>query len=135
MPVVVTTVSPIAITAIDDANGSSTTANGSKDTGTSASDFITSDTTLVYRGTVPVEYNDANHDVFVEILNSSGTVVQSGTATVSGSNWTLDQTGSPLTAGNYTIRSTIVGQGNTTAVSSTRNRIHHAGASPCKEKK
>ncbi|WP_300711907.1 Ig-like domain-containing protein [Limnohabitans sp.] len=118
VPVVVTTVSPIAITAIDDANGSSTSANGSKDTGTSASDFITSETTLVYRGTVPVEYNDANHDVFVEILNSSGTVVQSGTATVSNGTWSLDKTASALSAGNYTIRSTIVNQGTTTTTSS-----------------
>jgi len=111
VPVVVTTVNPIAITAI------------STDSGTSATDFITNDTSLTYTGTVPVEYNDANHDVLVEILNSSGTVVSTGKATVSGVTWTFDNANATsglttLTAGNYTIRSTIVNQGTTTTTSS-----------------
>ena len=112
VPVIVNTISPIAITDIDD----DTFSSGNLYPG--GNDFVTSDNMLVYNGTVPVEFVDASHDVFVEILNSSGAVVRSGTATVTGTSWTWSDTGYTLADGNYTIRSTIVNQGTTTATTS-----------------
>jgi|GEM_PF-3393656 len=109
VPVVVNTISPIEITAITN----DTYSNGNLFPG--GNDFVTSDNTLVYSGTVPVEFVDASHDVFVEILNSSGAVVRSGTATVTGTAWSWSDVGNTLADGNYTIRSTIVNQGTTTA--------------------
>ena len=54
------------------------------------------------------------------------------TATVSGSSWSLDKTATALSAGNYTIRSTIVNQGTTTTTSSFGSRLPGARRNtPC----
>ncbi|MDP4732408.1 MAG: Ig-like domain-containing protein, partial [Limnohabitans sp.] len=109
VPVVVNTISPIKIVSIVDSTTSSS------DTGLSAGDFTTKDNTLTYSGTVPVELDPSAQDVFVEILNSGGNVVQSGVATVTGTNWQFDNTSATLADGTYSIRSTIVDKNTTTA--------------------
>ena len=81
-------------------------------------DFITNDTTLVYSGQLPSDFNASTQKVRVEVLNSGGTVVQGGFASVNGALWSWDDTSTTLASGNYTIRSTIVGLTNTTAVAS-----------------
>ncbi len=108
LPIVVNTISPIEIVSID--NGTT-----SLDTGLTG-DFVTSDKTLAYTGTMPVEYDDALHDVWVEIIASNGNIVQAGAATVDTTNhtWEFDQTAATaLNDGTYTIRSTIIANGTT----------------------
>ena len=118
VPVIVNAIDPIQITTIDDANATTTGTTGSNDTGTSATDFVTSDPTLVFKGTTP---NLATGEkVKFELLDASNNPVN----LAGGSNfayvtpvsnvWTFDNTGSTLPAGNYTIAVTIVdSSGNT----------------------
>jgi hypothetical protein len=121
VPVIVNAIDPIKITTIDDANASTTGTTGSNDTGTSASDFVTLDPTLIFKGTTP---NLASGEkVKVELLNSSNTpITLAGGLTYAYVNpvsnvWTFDNTSSPLAAGNYTIRATIVDSSGTTVAS------------------
>jgi hypothetical protein len=102
--VTVNTITPITITAI------------STDSGVSATDFITNDQTLTYTGGLPAAFNSATERVLVEIVDSSNQVVSTGFATPSGTTWTWNNQADTELAGNYTIRSTIVGLTNTTAV-------------------
>ncbi|WP_233254753.1 S-layer family protein [Limnohabitans sp. 2KL-51] len=110
--VTVNTISPITISAI------------STDAGTSATDFITNDQTLTYSGGLPAAFNGATERVLVEILNSANQVVSTGFATPSGTTWSWNNTTKTELEGNYTIRATIVGLNNTTAVAA-----YGAGAS------
>jgi len=116
VPIIVNAISPIHIT---DISNDTFTAGANVLLG---NDFVTSDNTLTYSGTVPVEFVDASHDVLVEILNSSKQVVRSGTASVSGTNYTWSDVGHTLPDGNYTIRSTIVNQGTSTTTTSLEVR-------------
>ena len=102
--VTVNTLTPIAITSIVD------NATSSADTGVSATDFVTSDTTLTYKGTMPVLAS--GEKVRVKILDSSNAVVYEGDATLNGTNWTFDRTTTALAAGNYTIQAQIVDSNN-----------------------
>ncbi|PUE41083.1 Ig-like domain-containing protein, partial [Limnohabitans sp. 2KL-51] len=102
--VTVNTISPITISAI------------STDAGTSATDFITNDQTLTYSGGLPAAFNGATERVYVEIVNSANVVVSTGFATPSGTTWSWNNTSKTELEGNYTIRATIVGLTNTTAV-------------------
>ncbi|NDF44534.1 MAG: hypothetical protein EB125_02255, partial [Betaproteobacteria bacterium] len=102
--VTVNTLTPIAITSIVD------NATSSADTGVSATDFVTSDTTLTYKGTMPVLAG--GEKVRVKILDSSNAVIYEGDATLNGTNWTFDRTSTALAAGNYTIQAQIVDSSN-----------------------
>jgi hypothetical protein len=102
--VTVNTLTPIAISSIVDS------ASSSNDTGTSASDFVTSDQTLTYTGTVPVLA--AGEKVMITVRDSSNNVVYTGDATLNGTNWSFDRTGTTLAAGNYVINAQIVDNSN-----------------------
>jgi hypothetical protein len=102
--VTVNTLTPIAITSIVD------NATDSRDSGASATDFVTNDTTLTYKGTMPVLAG--GEKVRVKILDSSNAVVYEGDATLNGTNWTFDRATTPLISGNYTIQAQIVDSSN-----------------------
>ncbi|MBV2194380.1 MAG: BapA prefix-like domain-containing protein, partial [Azonexus sp.] len=92
--------STVAITSVTD------------DTGTSATDFVTNDPTLEIRGTVDL----ADGNLLSVKVDSTTYTVGGGLLTVDGSgNWTLNLTGSPLSAGDHTVVATVTDVAGNTA--------------------
>jgi hypothetical protein len=106
VPVVVTTLTPISISAI------------SNDSGPSSTDFVTNDQTLVYSGQLPATFNSGTERVLVQLTDSANVTTTLGFATVSGTGWTFDNQAVTQAVGTYTIKATIVGSANTTPVAS-----------------
>jgi hypothetical protein len=96
LTVAVSTNTPLLISAI------------STDAGGNAADFITNDTTLIYSGKLASGFNATTEKVKIQVLDGSNTVVQSGYGVVNGNNWTWDNSANALTAGNYTIKASVV---------------------------
>ncbi|MEW6302152.1 MAG: Ig-like domain-containing protein [Verrucomicrobiota bacterium] len=99
---------------IDTVTPSSAISNISGDSGT-AGDFITNDPTLSYSGTA-----DNGTSVVVTLKDSNNATIFTSTVTPSGGNWSVDQTGSTLPDGTYTL--TVVttdSAGNTTTNTQT----------------
>lgn len=90
------------------ASASVTITSISTDTGVSSSDFITSDTSLVYGGSV--SGFTANGAVVALVLtDASGAEVASTFVTpATNGSWTWDNTGVTRASGNYTLSATIV---------------------------
>ena len=108
LPITVDTLKPLAITAI------STDSN-------IATDFITTDQTLVYSGSVPVDFNPGTQEVRVVIKTKAGALLDAsaiGAVTVNGTNWTWNNSSATLAEGDYTIEATIVDKGTTTPTAS-----------------
>jgi Bacterial Ig-like domain/Bacterial Ig domain len=95
----------------------------STDNGISGTDFLTNDSTLIYNGQVPAAFNSATQRVRIQLLDANGNDVTSSTgssqyATVNGTTWSWDNTGTTRPAGNYTIKTSIVGLTDDTLVGS-----------------
>jgi len=98
-------------------NGNLITVDGiTEDTGTSNSDFITNDTTIIISGTYD---NSADVHGIENVL----TITINGqlyTPTLSGTDWTIDLTNTPLSDGDYELVATLSdAAGNTTTETQT----------------
>ncbi len=116
----------ISIGTIDD--GQTNVSSGSVDTGTSKTDFLTSDNTLIFRGLV-ADFVANGDMVRVQVVKSDNSIALEKYATPSDGKWSVDNQGSPLNDGSYTIKADIVdAAGNVVKSSSQALRVAHETA-------
>jgi VCBS repeat-containing protein len=77
------------------------------DVNSTASDFITSDNTLIYKGTVPTFDNNGDY-VKLDLKDSTGAVVATTYVKPNNLTWEWDRTGVTQADGKYTLDATIV---------------------------
>jgi len=116
----------ISIGGIDD--GQTNVSSGSLDTGTSKTDFLTSDNTLVFSGLV-ADFVANGDTVRVQVVKSDNSIALEKYATPSDGKWSVDNQGSTLSDGSYTIKAAIVdAAGNVVKSSSQSLRVAHETA-------
>ncbi len=116
----------ISIGTIDD--GQTNVSSGSVDTGTSKTDFLTSDNTLIFSGLV-ADFVANGDMVRVQVVKSDNSVVLEKYATPSDGKWSVDNQGSALSDGSYTIKADIVDSaGNVVKSASQALRVAHETA-------
>ncbi|TKB04907.1 Ig-like domain repeat protein [Alteromonas portus] len=89
-----------------------------------AGDFITSDSTLIFNGTVDLGDNTT---LTVTVDGTSYTFGTDPELTIDGSgNWSLDLTGTPLPAGTYAVVATVTDEAGNSASTASQNVIVQA---------
>jgi len=123
---VVTDTSTVVIdTSIDENNNGQTVTfdSISNDSGV-AGDFITSDSTLIFNGTVDLGDNTT---LTVTVDGTSYTFGTDPELTIDGSgNWSLDLTGTPLPAGTYAVVATVTDEAGNSASTTSQNVVVQA---------
>ena len=112
-------------TSIDENNNGQTVTfdSISNDSGV-AGDFITSDSTLIFNGTVDLGDNTT---LTVTVDGTSYTFGSDPELTIDGSgNWSLDLTGTPLPAGTYAVVATVTDEAGNTASTASQNVVIQA---------
>ena len=112
-------------TSIDENNNGQTVTfdSISNDSGV-AGDFITSDSTLIFNGTVDLGDNTT---LTVTVDGTSYTFGTDPELTIDGSgNWSLDLTGTPLPAGTYAVVATVTDEAGNTASTASQNVVIQA---------
>ena len=112
-------------TSIDEKNNGQTVTfdSISNDSGV-AGDFITSDSTLIFNGTVDLGDNTT---LTVSVDGTSYTFGTDPELTIDGSgNWSLDLTGTPLPAGTYAVVATVTDEVGNSASTASQNVVVQA---------
>jgi VCBS repeat-containing protein len=106
------------IHAVVDITSISLDSTNALDVNSTASDFITSDNTLIYKGTVPTFDNNGDY-VKLELKDSTGAVVATTYVRPNNLAWEWDRTGVTQADGKYTLVATIVDAAGNTVNSPT----------------